>query len=217
MKKELTERQQEILDYVQEHFRTKCYWPSIRDIQEQFDFASTNAVVGHLRALERKGRLVKMSGRSRAYHVCGAKKQRLPKMIAFPEPTPEMLDIPIFGQIAAGFPDLIETDAAIGRLQIGARTVGRRLKEPFALKVTGDSMIDAGIYDGDIVVLEPGIPRNGDIVAALIDGESTLKRFIRPAGGKPYLKAENPRYPAFYPATELVIQGIARTVVRNIS
>jgi len=221
MKKPLTQRQQEILDFIQQHFQKECYWPSIRDVQVRFGFASTNAVVGHLRALERKGHLVKMSGRSRAYHLCG-RKMKAPnptKVIPFPETPedPEMLDIPIYGQIAAGFPDLIETDEAIGRLQIGVRTVGKRLKDPFALKVRGDSMIDAGICDGDLVVVEPGIPRNGDIVAALIDGESTLKRFIRPAGSKPYLKAENPKYPAFYPAAELIVQGIARTVVRNLT
>lgn len=228
MKKELTARQKEILNFLQKHFQKESYWPSIRDIQQRFGFASTNAVAGHLRALERKGCIVKVSGRSRAYRLCGARGKSAGKVCAekpaaggvqilpFPE-TPEMMDIPIYGQIAAGFPDLIETDCAIGRLQIGVRTVGKRLKDPFALKVRGDSMIDAGIFDGDIVVVEPGIAQNGDIVAALIDGESTLKRFIRPANGSPYLKAENPRYPSFYPASELIIQGIARTVVRSLS
>ncbi len=224
MKKELTQRQKAILEFLQDHFQKESYWPSIRDIQQHFGFASTNAVAGHLRALERKGHLVKMSGRSRAYQLhnmkpkTAAPKTPAAKMIPFPEveEAPEMMDIPIYGTIAAGFPDLIETDEAIGRMQIGVRTVGRMLKNPFALKVSGESMIDAGIHDGDIVVIEPGIPRNGDIVAALIDGESTLKRFIRPATGTPYLKSENPKYPSFHPVTELLVQGIARTVVRSL-
>ena len=235
MKRTLTPRQREILTFMQKHFQKESFWPSIRDIQLHFNFASTNAVAGHLKALTRKGYLVKVEGCSRAYRL-QSRDKKTPRaaepagevpaasssgvaqsdVISFSEIAPDMMEIPIYGSIAAGFPDLVETDAAIGRLQIGVRTVGKRLKNPFALKVRGDSMIDAGIYDGDLVVVEPGIPKNGDIVAALIDGESTLKRFICPPRGAPYLKAENPLYPSFHPATELVVQGIARTVVRNL-
>ena len=89
-------------------------------------------------------------------------------------------------------------------------------RNTFALRVTGDSMIDRHILNGDIVVLEHGPePRHGDIVAALIDGESTLKTFLRKSG-KPYLKAENPKYPDLIPAQELMIQGIARAVLRTL-
>jgi repressor LexA len=81
--------------------------------------------------------------------------------------------------------------------------------------VAGDSMMGRHILDGDIVVLEHGPePRHGDIVAALIDGESTLKTFLRKSG-KPYLKAENPKYPDLIPAQELMIQGVFKALIRR--
>ena len=78
----------------------------------------------------------------------------------------------------------------------------------FALKVRGESMVDAHICDGDTVVLEFREPRNGDVVAALIDGETTLKRYIKKAGEPAYLQAENELFPDLIPARELVIQGV---------
>src|SRR5213079_153589 len=85
----------------------------------------------------------------------------------------------------------------------------------FALRVRGDSMIDAHIIDGDIVILEDSKEvHNGDIVAALIDGETTLKRYVMERG-RPYLKAENPRYPNLIPARELTIQGVMVSLVRK--
>ena len=88
-------------------------------------------------------------------------------------------------------------------------------RNTFALRVTGDSMIGRHILDGDIVVLEHGPePRNGQIVAALIDRECTLKTFIV-RNGKPWLRAENPKYPKLFPAEELVIQGVFKALIRK--
>ena len=84
----------------------------------------------------------------------------------------------------------------------------------YALKVRGESMIDAHIMDGDHVVLEYREPRDQDIVAALIDGETTLKRFVDD-GQKPYLKAENDLFPDLIPAQELLIQGVMVGLVRG--
>jgi repressor LexA len=84
----------------------------------------------------------------------------------------------------------------------------------FALKVRGDSMIDAHICNGDTVILEFREPRKGDIVAALIDGETTLKRYVVEKG-KPFLRAENPDYPDLIPARELVIQGVLVALMRH--
>ena len=85
----------------------------------------------------------------------------------------------------------------------------------FALEVRGDSMTGKHILDGDLVVLEHGAnPKPGDVVAALIDGESTLKTFLL-RGTKPFLKAENPKYPDLIPAQELVIQGVLKLVIRR--
>ena len=88
-------------------------------------------------------------------------------------------------------------------------------RNTFALRVTGDSMVGRHILDGDVVVLEHGPePRNSQIVAALIDGESTLKTYIVKAG-KPYLRAENPKYPDLIPAQELMIQGVFKALIRK--
>ena len=93
------------------------------------------------------------------------------------------------------------------RLPKGARV--------FALKVRGESMTGAGILSGDVVVLEFREPRNGEVVAALIDGETTLKRYVVQCG-KPFLKAENPRFPNLIPAQELVIQGVQVGLLRLV-
>lgn len=121
--------------------------------------------------------------------------------------------IPLLGSILAGLPEAqegrvegcIDLDPATLRLPQNART--------FALKVRGDSMRQAGILEGDIVIMEFREARHGDIVAALIDGETTLKRFII-QNGRPYLRAANPRYPDLIPARELVIQGVLIALLR---
>ncbi|MGF1453115.1 MAG: transcriptional repressor LexA [Opitutales bacterium] len=207
--KGLTTRQEEILSFIQGHHRREAYWPSIREIQESFGFRSTNAVIGHLRALERKGFISRVPGQARAYRMSPA--------FEAPANSGDVIDVPIYGAIAAGYPDGVETAGEIGRLQLDISTSGlRSVGNAFALKVRGESMIDAGIFDGDLVIVEPGEPMNGDIVAALIDNETTLKRYIIRTGCDPYLKAENPDYPSLFPVSELFIQGIVRTVVRRL-
>jgi repressor LexA len=209
--KDLTLRQQEILGFIQLHQRVQGYWPSIRDIQSHFKFASTNAVMGHLRALERKGAISRVAGQARAFRVTHD-PDSAPPANAF-----DVVDIPVYGNIAAGYPDNVEPGGAIGRLQLDVHTAGvRRSRRAFALKVRGDSMIDAAINDGDIVILEPGPAKDGDIVAALIDGETTLKRFIQKTGRHPFLKAENENYPNLHPVSDLIIQGVAKAVVRSL-
>jgi repressor LexA len=103
-----------------------------------------------------------------------------------------------------------------GHVSLDMRSVNAsRNGRTFALRVRGDSMIDAHILDGDIVILEDRKDvRNGDIVAALIDGETTLKRYVV-EHGRPYLKAENPLYPNLTPARELRIQGVLISLLRK--
>src|SRR4029434_747065 len=117
-------------------------------------------------------------------------------------------DVPIYGQIPAGMAAL--TEQGIGghvSLGEGAADIVKN-RATFALRVGGDSMIGAHIVDGDIVILEDSKEvQNGDIVAALIDGETTLKRYVV-EHGRAYLKADNPRYPDLIPARELKIQGV---------
>jgi repressor LexA len=90
-----------------------------------------------------------------------------------------------------------------------------RTARAFALKVRGESMIGANICDGDVVILEVKEPRSKDIVAALIDGETTLKRYVVDKG-QPYLRAENPSFPDLIPANELIIQGVMQALIRQV-
>jgi repressor LexA len=125
------------------------------------------------------------------------------------------VDIPLFGSIPAGIPQVREQDAE-GCVSVDIQTIGiKPTRNTFALRVSGDSMIGKHICDGDIVVLEFGPePRHGQIVAAYIDGASTLKTFLV-KNGKPYLRAENPKYPDLIPAQELTIQGVFKALIRR--
>ncbi len=198
----LTVRQQELLDYLQDYHQSNGVMPSTRDIQKHFGFASQTAAVSHLRALERKGVIKKFAGKARA--------------VIFPQALGRgaAASVPVFGSIAAGMPSDVEPEAD-GHLTLDASIFGMsRTRNSFALKVRGDSMIDAHICPGDYVVLERRDPRDGDIVAALIDGETTLKRFVN-RDGKAWLKAENPAYPDLEPAASLSIQGVMVGLVRG--
>lgn len=212
--KELTKRQREILSYIEGHQGRNGYWPSIREIQENFGFKSTNAVMGHLRALERKGYLERISGQARTFRI---NRPNVIDMPTIPDGATDLASIPIMGSIAAGYPDHVEPAGEVGQLQVDIQTAGLSGRyRSFALQVRGESMINAEIYDGDNVIVEPREPRDGDIVAALIDGETTLKRYIHKQGGPPYLKAENENYPELYPVNELSVQGVAKAVVRSL-
>lgn len=202
MNEELTERQQEVLDYLLSYQREFGFMPVTREIQHHFGFASQTASMSHLRALERKGAIRRLPGRARAVQVAEMVDRE------------EIVDVPVYGEIAAGMaqdtvPEL-EGCVSIDIVSLGIRPTVRT----FALKVRGDSMIDAHICDGDTVILEFRSPKNGDIVAALIDGETTLKRYIF-RYRKPYLRAENEDYPDLIPARELVIQGVMIGLLRS--
>ena len=198
----LTDRQQQVLEFIASAQHKSGVTPSTREIQEHFGFASQTAAVNHLRALERKGVLQRHAGKARAMALVSTLNR---------DP---IIDIPIYGSIAAGFSELTEASRD-GVLSMDTRAVGLRIAaRAFALKVRGDSMIGAQINDGDLVVLEVRAPKSNDIVAALIDGETTLKRFIMNRG-RAFLKAENPKYPDMIPLTELVVQGVMVALVRR--
>ena len=198
----LTQRQREIVEYLKSAQRKTGVMPSTRELQHYFGFASQTAAMSHLRALERKGVIQRLPGKARA--------------VVFPEELDreEILDIPVYGQIAAGMAQDAEAER-LGCVSIDIASIGiPRNARTFALKVRGDSMIDAHICSGDTVILEFREPRDGDIVAALIDGETTLKRVIMNKG-KPFLRAENEEFPDLIPARELVIQGVLVALLRK--
>jgi repressor LexA len=209
---ELTLRQQEVLGFLQCYMRDERTWPSFREIEAHFGFKSTNAVMGHLKALERKGYISRVPGQARTFRITSdlADESRPPESL-------DVVEIPVYGAIAAGFAEAEMAENEIGRIQIDARTAGlTRTRRSFALRVRGESMVDAGIFDGDTVIVEQALPRDGDIVAALIDRETTLKRFVSKPGRSPYLKAENRAFPSLYPVSELVIQGVVKALVRQL-
>jgi repressor LexA len=202
MQTDLTRRQQEILEYLRNSQRKTGIMPSTREIQHFFGFASQTAAMSHLRALERKGAIQRLPGKARA--------------VVFPEDLDrgEISDVPLYGNIAAGMAQDV-TPEREGCVAVDVSALGiPRNARTFALRVRGDSMIDAHICDGDLVILEFREPKKGDIVAALIDGETTLKRYLV-QNGKPFLRAENERFPDLIPARELVIQGVLVALLRN--
>ena len=197
----LTPRQKSILDFIQSEQREKGMTPSTREIQSHFGFASQTSVMQYIDTLQRKGFLQRHARKARA--------------LITPLQRVRITDIPIYGQIPAGMASMTEQSAE-GHISLDAANVNASSHaRTFALRVRGDSMIEAHILDGDMVILEDRKDaQNGDIVAALIDGETTLKRYVVERG-RPYLKAENPRYPDLVPARELRIQGVMISLVRK--
>lgn len=202
---ELTRKQQQILDFILKWQRTQGATPTYQEIADQFGFRSLNSVTGHVRLLRQKGFLESEPGKARALRVTSPLTKLRNRIV----------DIPLYGSIPAGFPQAREQDAE-GCVSVDVESIGYKpTRNAFALRVTGDSMIGRHILDGDFVVLEHGPePRNGQIVAALIDGASTLKTFVL-KGGKAYLRAENPKYPDLIPAQELMIQGVVKALIRR--
>lgn len=197
----LTDRQRDVLEFIQVEQREKGITPSTREIQQHFRFASQTSVMQYLDTLVRKGFIARQPRKARAL-ITPVQKVRI-------------TDIPIYGQIPAGMAAMTEENIE-GRVSLDARSANvSKNSRTFALRVRGDSMIDAHILDGDIVILEDRKEaRHGDIVAALIDGETTLKRYVV-EHGRPYLKAENANYPDLIPARELRIQGVMVSLVRR--
>jgi repressor LexA len=198
----LTERQQQILDFIDHALDHGGVMPSTREIQEHFGFASQTAAVNHLRALEKKGVIQRQPGKARAVALTSHMQRE------------SIIDIPVYGSIAAGFAETVAQEDE-GTVSIDTETLGvQKGRRVFALKVRGDSMTGAEINEGDLVILENREPKAGAIVAALIDGETTLKRLVLQRG-RYFLRAENPRYPDLIPATDLQVQGVMVALIRK--
>src|SRR5204863_6510207 len=164
----LTSRQKDIYDFLLKTIREKGYAPSIPEIGRQFKIASTNGVSDHLKALEKKGYIRRVG--KRAIEIVNALGRTA--LVATRE-------VPILGKVAAGKPLLSEENIE------GVITIPDDMGsgKTFALQVKGDSMIDAGILDGDrVIVKEQGTVEHGEIVCAVINGEATLERFFKKDG-----------------------------------
>jgi repressor LexA len=210
----LTERQRTILDVIRASVSTRGYPPSIREIGDAVGLTSTSSVAHQLRTLERKGYLRRDPNRPRAVDVRGADDMPSTAVteVAGSDALPEPTYVPVLGRIAAGGPILaeeaVEDVFPLPRVLVGEGSL-------FLLKVVGESMVDAAICDGDwVVVRQQNVADNGDIVAAMIDGEATVKTFKR-AGGQVWLMPHNPAFDPI-PGNDAAILGKVVTVIRKI-
>jgi repressor LexA len=169
-KEPLTDRQKAVLDFISRSIERRGYPPTLREIGEHMGIRSTNGVNDHLKALEKKGYLEREDLKSRALRPISADGAG---------PTGHLVDVPILGRVAAGEPILAveqaEDTVKVDRFFLGPASA---TKEVFALKVKGDSMIEAGIFDGDFIFVKKQLTANrNDIVVAMINEEATVKYF----------------------------------------
>jgi repressor LexA len=180
----LTQRQQMVLDYIRQSITDRGYPPTLREIGARMGIRSTNGVNDHLRALERKGYLTREDMKSRALRPTQSPGSSQPPAtlgaagaVLEPANDVDLIEIPVLGRVAAGLPLLAE-EHIIDTVRID-RTLVRGGREVFGLKVHGDSMIDAGILNGDYIFVRKQLTANrGDIVVALIGDEATVKYYF---------------------------------------
>ncbi|MBU0767065.1 transcriptional repressor LexA [Patescibacteria group bacterium] len=198
----LTPHQRTVLNYIREFQTKRGYSPSLSDLALAFGVRSKNAVAKVVNALAREGQIEKdPKGRIKIIDLIPA------------DDRPEPMVLPLFGPISAGVAATAEEQAE-EMLTLDNYIVGDK-DSTFLLRVKGDSMIEAGIHEGDLVVAEKGQePKINDIVIGVLDGEFTLKR-LKKNKGKYYLQAENPEYPDMYAVEELQIAGVVRGVIRK--
>ena len=197
--KTLTKRQNEILQFIREYIQDNQYPPSIREIGRYFSI-SVKGAYDHVKALEKKEVIAINHNKSRAITLTpdddGANESR---------------KIPILGNVAAGLP-LFAEENYDGSLMLPMDVL--RKGNLFALRVEGESMIGAGIFDGDLgVFVQQPVAENGEIVVAMVDDAVTLKRFFRETN-RVRLQAENPAYPSIF-TQDVKILGKLITIIRQ--
>jgi repressor LexA len=211
----LTERQRTILEVIRSSVTTRGYPPSIREIGDAVGLTSTSSVAHQLRTLERKGYLRRDPNRPRAVDVRSAEdvaNAAVTTDVAGSDALPVPTFVPVLGRIAAGGPILAE-EAVEDVFPLPRELVGEG--SLFLLKVVGESMVDAAICDGDwVVIRQQNVADNGDIVAAMIDGEATVKTFKR-TRGQVWLMPHNPVFDPI-PGNDAAILGKVVTVIRKI-
>lgn len=202
---EITKKQQKLLDFIEEYQFENGKSPTFAEMRTHMKVVSDNAILKHLIGLEKKG-FIEKDDTPRGIKLLGKVKAHL-------QMAGDMESIPLLGTIPAGGPVITEENV-IETYEIGKGLMSTG-SGSFLLRVTGSSMINAGIHEGDMVLVNPDqTARNSDIIVALIDGENTVKRYMNEKG-KIYLKAENPEYEDIYPHTELQIQGVVTGLIRS--
>jgi repressor LexA len=205
--RELSPRQQEVLEYIQEATDEDRRPPTVREMCGRLKVSSPGTVHDHLAAIEKAGWIERSRGQARSIRLL----RRLN-----PKPVSEQVVVPLLGRIAAGHAVAV-VESSEGHIGVDRSLLaGVRGGALFALRVAGDSMTGRGICEGDIAVAEADTPpRAGDVVVALVDRESTLKTMAQGPDGF-FLKAENPRYRDLVPVTEMAIQGVVRVLIRKV-
>lgn len=200
----LTARQKEILDYLQKHLKLHGYPPSVREIGQAIGLSSSSTVHMHLTQLEDKGWIRRDPTKPRAIEILVKDNQA--------EDETEIITLPIVGKVAAGVP-ITAIENIEGHFSVSADFLGRGTH--FLLRVSGDSMIDAGILDGDLVIVRSQeVANNGDIVVALIDDEATVKRFYHQSDHVE-LRPENQSMAPII-VRDVVISGVVAGLVRRM-
>jgi repressor LexA len=200
--KELTERQKEVLSFIADYLKKHSYPPTIREVAEHYSI-SVKGAHDHITALKRKGYLKQADKRPRTMELTRA---------VITEESSIMTEIPLLGSVAAGAPILAEENFD-GNI-ILHRSMLRKNKKYFALKIKGDSMTGAGILEGDTAIIEKqSSVRNGEIAVAVIDEAVTLKRFYKESS-RIRLQAENPAYKPIY-SQDVKILGRLFTIIRS--
>ena len=198
-----TQRQEDILTCINAFTAEHGYPPSVREIGERVGLSSSSTIHSHLKTLERRGLLQRDPTKPRALRTEHSR----------PNPMPDAIVMPILGRVAAGVPITAQEDLQ-GEFILPASFISRG-SDGFMLTVQGDSMIDAGILNGDMIVVRP-TPNasNGEIVVAMIEGEATVKRFYKEAG-RFRLQPENATMEPIY-ANDVDIVGRVEAVVRKL-
>jgi repressor LexA len=198
---QLTERQTKILDYIRYVTKSRNYPPSVREIGEAVGLSSSSTVHNHLNQLERRGLIKRDPSKSRTVQLVRDQSSDNQRRNA--------VSIPVIGNVAAGAPILAEQNIEEHMLL----SPEMAQEGYFLLRVRGDSMINAGIFDSDLVLVRPQKEAtNGTIVVALVDGDATVKRFER-GNGHVKLIAENPAYEPIV-TTNVSLVGVVRGVIR---
>ena len=198
---QLTERQTKILDYIRYVTKVRNYPPSVREIGEAVGLSSSSTVHNHLNQLERRGLIKRDPSKSRTVQLVGDAELDNQRRNA--------VAVPVLGNVAAGAPILAEQNVEDHLL------LSPELAQDgyFLLKVRGDSMINAGILDGDMVLVRPQQEAsNGSVVVALVEGDATVKRLER-GNGHIKLIAENPAYEPIV-SSNVSLVGVVRGVIR---
>ena len=221
--KELTKRQATVLKVIAKYIEEVGYPPTIRELGDALGISSTNGVNDHLKALEKKGYLTREDGKSRTmqplYWPDGTPYEAARNTSPTQQYDEEIHQIPVVGRIAAGAP-LTAVEDSDEVVAIGEGLLGNLRGDVFGLRVKGDSMIEDGIFDGDyIFVRRQPDARDGQIVAAMIDGEATVKRLFREGERvrlQPANRAMEPIYVHADEARQTVIIGPVVGVFRRV-